>query len=97
MSTIVTATSDSITGLSGRTLKLSNLMKTSNIGADYRIGAKNLLELYPSRVREKIVADAKLKTWDEPNKKALSNIAREIVDFEVKNPSKLCSDCTRQR
>lgn len=84
----VTATNDSITGPSGRTLKLSDFMKRSNIGADYRVGSKNLMDLYPSRVRDKIVADAKLKTWDEPNKKALSEVARDISDFEAKNPSK---------
>lgn len=89
-STVVTAASDSINGLSGRSLKLSDFMKRSNITADYRIGSKNLMDLYPSRVRDKIVADAKLKTWDEPNKKVLSEIAREISDFEAKNPSE-CS------
>lgn len=88
MSTIATVTNDSIVGLSGKTLRLSNLMKKSNISGEYRIGAKNLMDLYPSRVREKILADVKLKTWDEPNKKALSEIAREIGDFDAKNPSK---------
>jgi tripeptidyl-peptidase II len=62
-------------------------MKSNNIGSDYRLGLKNLMDLYPSRVRDKILADTKLKQWDEPNKKALSDIAREIVEFEAKNSS----------
>lgn len=86
-STIVTATGDTITGLSGRTLKLSKFMKSNNIGNEYRLGSKNLMDLYPSRVRDKIVADAKLKQWDEANKKALSEASREIADFESKNSS----------
>lgn len=86
-STIVTATSDTITGLSGRTLKLSPFMKSKNISSDYRIGLKNLMDLYPSRVRDKILADAKLKNWDEFNKKALADVARDVTEFEGKNPS----------
>lgn len=86
-STIVTATADTITGLSGRTLKLSTFMTTNNLSSDYRLGSKNLMDLYPSRVRDKILADAKLKKWDEHNKKALADISREISEFEAKNSS----------
>lgn len=86
-STIVSASGDTITGLSGKTLKLSNFMKSNNVGIDYRVGQKNLMDLYPSRVRDKIVADAKLKQWDELNKKALSDAAREVAEFETKNSS----------
>lgn len=86
-STVVTASSDSITGLSGRTLKLSKLMKSNNISADYRIGLKNLMDMYPARVRDKILADAKLKKWDESHKKVVADVARELNDFEAKNPS----------
>lgn len=46
------------------------------------------MDLYPSRVREKILSDAKLKNWDEFNKKALADVAREVTDFEAKNTSK---------
>lgn len=49
------------------------------------------MDLYPSRVRDKILADAKLKNWDEFNKKALADVAREVTEFEAKNPSKLIS------
>lgn len=62
-------------------------MKINNISNEYRIGLKNLSDLYPSRVRDKIVADAKLKKWDEHNKKALADNSRELSDFEIKNSS----------
>lgn len=63
-------------------------MKANNLTNEYRLGLKNLLDLYPSRVRDKIVADEKLKKWDEHNKKALADITRDISDFEAKNSSK---------
>jgi tripeptidyl-peptidase II len=47
--TIVTPSDDSIVGLSGRTLKISNFMKSSNINNEYRLGLKSLSDLYPSR------------------------------------------------
>lgn len=84
---MVTASSDSITGLSGRTLKLSKFMRSNNISADYRLGLKSLMDLYPARVRDKILADAKLKKWDESHKKVLADVARDLNDFEAKNPS----------
>ena len=52
------------------------------------MGAKNLMDLYPSRVRDKILADAKPKQFDEFNKKALADVAREVAEFEGKNSSK---------
>jgi hypothetical protein len=63
-------------------------MVANNVSNQYRIGLKSLMDLYPSRVRDKILADAKLKKFDEHNKKALADVAREIADFDVKNPSK---------
>lgn len=87
MSKIVSTAGDSIVGLSGRTLKLSDFMKNSNLTSDYRLGQKTLVDLYPSKVRERIMADAKLKKWDDFNKKALSDVAHEVAEFEAKNPS----------
>jgi len=86
---MVTATSDTITGLSGRPLKLSTFMKSTSLNNEYRLGLKNLMDLYPSRVRDKILADAKLKNWDEYNKKALADVAREVSEFDGKNTSAL--------
>lgn len=89
MSTVVSATSDTITGLSGRILKLSNFMQSTNASSDYRLGLKSLMDLYPSRVHDKILADAKLKKWDESHKKAIADVARDVADFEAKNSSGL--------
>lgn len=71
-------------------------MQSNNISttASYRLGLKNLMDLYPSRVRDKIVADSKLKNWDEINKKVIADVAREISDFEGKNPSEFCAIST---
>lgn len=87
---LVTASDDNtITGLSGRKLTLSSYMRANNATGDYRVGLKSLLDLYPSRVREKIIADAKHKQWDEPHKRETANIARALSEFDVKNSSKL--------
>ncbi|XP_055627054.1 tripeptidyl-peptidase 2 isoform X2 [Toxorhynchites rutilus septentrionalis] len=88
-SKVVTASpEETIVGLSGRTLRLSSAMKAKNAnGSEYRIGLKSMHDLYPSRIREKIVADAKLKTWDESHKKALAAVSRDIADFDTKNPT----------
>jgi hypothetical protein len=85
---IVTATADTITGLSGKTLKVSNFMKTNNLSSEYRLGLKNFSDLYSSRVRDKILGDSKLKNWDEYNKKALADVARELMEFDAKNSSR---------
>jgi tripeptidyl-peptidase-2 len=88
MTTIVSAsTDDTIVGLSGRTLKISSYMKNKNSNNEYRLGLKSLYDLYPSRIREKIAADAKQKHWDEKNKKVLADISRDIADFDGKNSS----------
>ncbi|XP_055608253.1 tripeptidyl-peptidase 2 isoform X1 [Uranotaenia lowii] len=87
-SKLVTAQSDgTIVGLSGRVLRLSKAMKAKAINGEFRIGLKSMHDLYPSRIREKIVADSKLKHWDDPHKKALAEASRDIVDFETKNPT----------
>lgn len=88
MTTIVVATeNDSITGLSGRSLKISNYMKSYNSTNEYRIGLKSLADLYPSRIRDIITADAKQKQWDEKNKKALADVYNDIAEFDSKNAS----------
>ena len=86
-SKVVKPTDDTIVGLSGRSLKLTASMKAQNTSGEYRVGLKSLHDLYPTRVREKILADKKTKNWDEFNKKALANVAREMTEFESKNTS----------
>lgn len=88
MTSIVSSTeTDTLTGLSGRTLKISSYMRNNNSSNEYRLGLKSLADLYPSRVRDIIAADAKQKQWDEKNKKALADVYNDIAEFETKNPS----------
>ena len=85
----VTASPDgTIVGLSGRKLHLSSTMKSKNVaGSEYRVGLKSVHDLSPSRIRERILTDLKVKTWDDRHKVAVSEAARELSDFEAKNPS----------
>ncbi|KFB50300.1 AGAP004870-PA-like protein [Anopheles sinensis] len=86
--TVTAAEDGTIPGLSGRKLRLSSMMKSKNLaGAEYRVGLKSMHDLCPSRIRERIVNDLKVKTWDDHHKKALSEAARELGDFDAKNPS----------
>lgn len=62
-------------------------MISNNVTSEYRLGLKSLMDLYPSRVRDKILADAKLKKWDESHKKVVADVARDLNEFEAKNPS----------
>ncbi|XP_055535925.1 tripeptidyl-peptidase 2 [Wyeomyia smithii] len=87
-SKIVTAAPDgTIVGLSGRVLRLSKAMETENVGGEYRVGIKSMHDLYPSRIREKIVADSKLKSWDEPHKRVVAEASRDLAEFDAKNPT----------
>uniref|UniRef100_A0A182NNK7 Tripeptidyl-peptidase 2 n=1 Tax=Anopheles dirus TaxID=7168 RepID=A0A182NNK7_9DIPT len=85
----VTAGPDgTIHGLSGRKLTLSSTMKSKTVaGAEYRVGLKSVHDLSPSRIRERIVNDLKVKTWDDRHKLAVSEAARELSEFESKNPT----------
>uniref|UniRef100_A0A182YBT7 Tripeptidyl-peptidase 2 n=1 Tax=Anopheles stephensi TaxID=30069 RepID=A0A182YBT7_ANOST len=84
----VTAGQDgTIVGLSGRKLQLSSTMKAKNTaGSEYRVGLKSVHDLSPSRIRERILSDLKVKTWDDRHKVAVSEAARELSDFEAKLP-----------
>lgn len=75
-------------GLSGRTLKLSPDLVALNRDKDgaVRVGLKSFNDLVPYKVRDNIVAQAKLKSWDKPHKTATANASRKIVEFESQNP-----------
>ncbi|XP_037050800.1 tripeptidyl-peptidase 2 isoform X2 [Bradysia coprophila] len=83
---ITASTDGTILGLSGRTLKISKRMKAENVaGDDYRIGIKSVYDLYPSKIKEKVLNDMKLNEWDEPHKKAIVDVARNIEEFNASN------------
>lgn len=61
-------------------------MKEENVASDeYRIGIKSLYDLYPSKIKEKFLKDMKIKEWDEPHKKAIAEVARDIELFNAAN------------
>lgn len=60
-------------------------MKENNKTSEYRIGLKSLADLYPSRIREKIAADKKQKTWDAAHKKVTSAVSKQIEELDAKN------------
>lgn len=75
-------------GLSGRTLKLSPELLALNTDKEkaVRVGLKSFNDLVPSKVRDNIVAQAKLKNWDKPHKTATAYASRKIAEFESQNP-----------
>ncbi|XP_055380292.1 tripeptidyl-peptidase 2 [Condylostylus longicornis] len=83
----VTENSDgTITGLSGRTLKISPEMKSRNVnGNEYHVGMKSWYDLYPSGVRDKVQAKYKTEKWDPIHKTAVANTLREIQNLETQN------------
>ncbi|KAH8402249.1 hypothetical protein KR009_010707 [Drosophila setifemur] len=78
----------SFKGLSGNTLKLSPELLALNTDPEkaVRVGLKSFSDLVPSKVRNNIVAQAKVKNWDKPHKTALANASRKLVEFESQNP-----------
>lgn len=51
------------------------------------MGLKSLHDLYPSKINEKIIADLKLKAWDEKHKLAVAEQSRRITEFDLANAS----------
>ncbi|XP_012257165.2 tripeptidyl-peptidase 2 [Athalia rosae] len=83
-STVVQTTDGYITGLTGRKLKIPS--SWNNPSGDYHIGTKNAFTLYPSKLRERIEAERKGKLWNNGHKTALTEAARELQEFETRNP-----------
>lgn len=50
----------------------------------YRVGLKNIYELFPNSVADRISADKKLKTWEKPQKDAVAAASRKIDENEAK-------------
>lgn len=70
-------------------LKISEAIKKDNIGNEYNIGIKSFHDLFPSKVNEKIIADTKLKIWDEKHKQSIAEQSRRISEFESANSSRM--------
>lgn len=82
----VTATADNtIIGMSGKILKISQSMIADNVTpGEYRIGIKCIYDMYPTKIREKVLSRMKEKTFIEPHKLAIANAWRELNAFESK-------------
>lgn len=59
------------------------------------MGLKSLHDLYPSKINEKITADAKTKTWDEKHKLAVAEQSRRLTEFDLANASSKFLDISR--
>jgi len=79
-----------ITGLSGRILKLPEDWK--NPSGEYRIGLKSLYELYPGSLKERMMKEFKEKEWDPHHKLALAEAMRKLHAFEISHPTPTGSD-----
>lgn len=62
-------------------------MKSKNTNGIYRVGLKCFADLYPSRIREKIASELKTKEWDPCQNRAVTEIAKLLEDFDLKNPN----------
>ncbi|XP_070157555.1 tripeptidyl-peptidase 2-like isoform X1 [Polyergus mexicanus] len=83
-SKVVQAPDGYIIGLTGRKLKVPS--KWNNPTGEYHIGLKNLYSLYPTKLKERIVAERKKRLWDDGHKTALAEASRQLQEFESKNP-----------
>lgn len=83
-STIVSMENGCITGLSGKQLKIPSEWK--NPSGKYHIGIKNAYELYPSKLKERIVKERKKKHWDAAHKPLVAEVCRKIEEFQNQNP-----------
>lgn len=60
-------------------------MITNNVTpGEYRIGTKNIYNLYPTKIREKILSRMHEKKFTEPHKLAVANAWRDLNAFETK-------------
>lgn len=69
--------------------QLSDAIIKENTGSEYRIGLKSFHDLYPSKVNEKITADAKFKTWDAKHKTAIAEASKRSTEFDAANTSSM--------
>lgn len=54
-------------------------MKKANLAIDeYRVGLKNLYELFPDNVKDRCISEKKRRSWDESHKQAVANVERQI-------------------
>ncbi|XP_060515966.1 tripeptidyl-peptidase 2 [Cylas formicarius] len=84
-STIVKPEDGYIVGLTGRKMKVPSEWK--NPSGEYRIGVKNAFYLYPDKLKERVKSEYKKKNWDEGHRKIISEVNRDLAEFESRHSS----------
>ncbi|CAG2120102.1 unnamed protein product, partial [Medioppia subpectinata] len=72
-----------ITGLTGTKLKISG--DWTNPTGKYHVGMKNLYELYPKSLLERMAAEYESSEWTPGHRRATADALRELQAFESKH------------
>ncbi|HJO09396.1 MAG TPA: S8 family serine peptidase [Verrucomicrobiota bacterium] len=73
-----------LTGLSGRTLKLGG--DWQNPGDKWRVGIKAAYELFPGSLVSRLKRERK-KAWDKQQRERMAGLQAKLADFDEANPS----------
>ena len=57
-----------------------------NPSGKYHIGIKNLYELYPKLLRERLIKEWKENNWDPYHREKHAECLKSVEEFEAKNP-----------
>ncbi|XP_050519115.1 tripeptidyl-peptidase 2 [Diabrotica virgifera virgifera] len=88
--TKVTPIDGFITGLTGKKLQIPATW--TNPDNTYRIGVKHAFDLYPDRLKDRVKAEYKKKSWELHHREVLSEVSRNLSSFEAKHQNKTLID-----
>ncbi|CAB0004044.1 unnamed protein product [Nesidiocoris tenuis] len=78
-STVASLVNGTLTGLSGRTLKVPAEWK--NPSGNFHLGIKNAYEMYPKQLKDRIEAARKEKKWDPCQKTAAAEANQKLCEL----------------